>query len=94
MDDALAHAGDRSFWVNHQELLDFWGKAQKLAQAQGWEGDIRGGFGDSDGGPWFAPLPINEPGSTAFVIAWKQDNDGDTFVASPVPMPWLTWDPA
>jgi hypothetical protein len=69
MDDALAHVGDRSFWVNHQELLDFWGKAQKLAQAQGWEGDIRGGFGDSDGGPWFAPLPINEPGSTAFVIA-------------------------
>jgi hypothetical protein len=75
-------------WLKH-ELLEFWNKAQKLAWAQGWEGDIRGGFGDSDGGPWFVPLPISEFDGAAFVIAWKQDNNGDTFVASPMPLPWL-----
>ena len=89
LNDASAHSDDRSFWLNHKELLDFWNAAQKFARAQGWEGNIRSGFGDSDGGPWFAPLPINDSGSTAFVISWKQENDGTTFVASSMPLPWL-----
>jgi hypothetical protein len=76
-------------WLKQHEILEFWNKAQKLAQAQGWEGDIRGAMGDSDGGPRFAPLPLNSPGDYAFVIAWKQDNNGDTFVASSIPLPWL-----
>jgi hypothetical protein len=25
----------------------------------------------------------------AYGFVWKQDNNGTTFVASPVPMPWL-----
>jgi hypothetical protein len=54
----------------------------------GWEGDIRGGFGDSDGGPWFAPLPISN-GDIAYAVAWKQDNNGETFVASSISLPWL-----
>jgi hypothetical protein len=89
LDDALERADDRSFWLEHQELLDFWNTAQKLARAHGWEGDIRGGFGDEDGGPWFAPLPIDNSGETVFIIAWKQDNNGTTFVASSIPLPWL-----
>src|SRR5262249_1721376 len=89
LNDALVHSDDRSFWLDHKKLLDFWNAAQKLARTQGWEGDIRGSFGDSDGGPWFAPLPIDDPGSTAFMLCWKQDNNGTTFVASPIPLPWL-----
>ena len=85
-----ARSCDSGSWLDHAELLDFWNSAQKLARARGWEGDIRGGFGDLDGGPWFAPLPINDSGNTAFVLSWKQDNDGTTFVASSIPLPWLS----
>jgi hypothetical protein len=89
LNDASNRADDRGFEIKHRELFDFWAAAQKRARALGWEGDIRGCFGELDGGPWFAPLPVNNPGETAFMIAWKQDNNGDTFVASSIPLPWL-----
>jgi hypothetical protein len=28
-------------------------------------------------------------GAGPLMIAWKQDNNGDTFVYSPWPLPWL-----
>ena len=57
-------------------------RAQHLAKRLGWEGDIREG-------PYFAPLPENDTHPSAFLLAWKQDNNGATFVASPFNLPWL-----
>ncbi|MBZ4402420.1 hypothetical protein [Myxococcus sp. AS-1-15] len=45
-----------------------------------WEGDFMQGPGK------FA-IPME--GSFAFGYAWKQANDGTTFVASPVQLPWM-----
>jgi hypothetical protein len=52
-----------------------------LARKAGWEGDMREG-------PFVAGLP-SEPGTFEYLIAWKQDNNGQTFVVSPVRLPWL-----
>ena len=50
-----------------------------------WEGDI-----SIMGGPYWIPLP---PGrDDKFLIAWKQSNDGTSFVASPFALPWLGTD--
>jgi hypothetical protein len=68
-------------------LLETWLQARDLARRCGWEGDIRGGY-DFGNGPWFAPLPIDR-GGYKFMIAWKQDTNGSTFVASPIELPWL-----
>jgi hypothetical protein len=59
--------------------------AKKLARKRGWEGDIREG-------PYWVPLPIDEPGVYDFMIAWKQDNNGTCFVVLPFPLPWLAKD--
>lgn len=54
-----------------------------LAGKVGWEGDVREG-------PFIAGLPTDEPGEDGKVmIAWKQDNNGDTFVVSPLRLNWL-----
>jgi hypothetical protein len=61
----------------------FRAKAYELAKKAGWEGDIREG-------PYVAGLPTHETADDGhFMIAWKQDNNGDTFVASPYRLPWL-----
>lgn len=58
-------------------------KAFALAKKVGWEGDIREG-------PFIAGLPTDETGDDGkIMIAWKQDNNGDTFVASPLKLEWL-----
>ena len=45
----------------------------------GWDGDIREG-----------PFVIGVPNDKCEVIvAWKQDNNGTTFIASPHRLPWL-----
>jgi hypothetical protein len=42
------------------------------------------------GGPWFCPLPPqHDDFECEFLLAWKQDNNGQTFIASPYPLPWL-----
>lgn len=49
----------------------------------GWEGDIREG-------PYVIGLPPPEGDYDVFyAVAWKQDNNGDTFVASPFLMTWM-----
>jgi hypothetical protein len=53
-----------------------------LAKECGWEGDIREG-------PFVAALPSPGGIDALYVLAWKQDNNGDTMIASPVPLPWL-----
>jgi hypothetical protein len=57
-------------------------EARRLAKAKGWEGDFRHGHE-----PHVFWLPGELEFSYAFV--WKQDNNGGTFVISPVPLPWL-----
>lgn len=60
-------------------------RAFALAKEIGWEGDIRQGCG-----PFIAGLPADEPGADSqIMIAWKQHNNGETFVVSPQPLPAL-----
>jgi hypothetical protein len=66
------------------EYLEFRQIAMELAYDIGWDGNIRKG----EGGPYVIALP-NEDCNVQLVIAWKSDNNGDTFVASPRPLPWL-----
>jgi hypothetical protein len=57
--------------------------AFELASTIGWEGDVRGE-------PYVAGLPGAESGDDHnIMIAWKQDNNGDTFVVSPFELPYL-----
>ena len=65
-----------------------WTSARAGARELHWEGDIRPGEG-----PFVTMLPSAEPGvTTPFIIAWKQDNNGMTFIASPFRLPWLEID--
>ena len=62
-----------------------WTSARAAARKLQWKGDIRPG-----GGPYITILPAAEPGGLPlFVIAWKQQDNGTTFVASPVRLSWL-----
>jgi len=55
-------------------------RAKHLARDHGWEGDFRDG-------PFVMPVLFDDEVSYAFV--WKQDNNGSSFVLSPVPLPYL-----
>ena len=57
-----------------------WRVARQLGRRIGWEGDFRG--------PISCPLPNGDCGGE-YLIAWKQDNNGATFVASPFALLWL-----
>ncbi len=49
----------------------------------GWEGDFAEG-------PYFSPIPAEGGNSGCeLLLAWKQRNNGTTFIASPYPLPWL-----
>lgn len=61
------------------------GAAQVLAKRVGWEGDMRQG-------PFVSGLPTPDSPNSEFLIGWKQDNNGTTFVASPYELPWLSKD--
>ncbi|MET4789568.1 hypothetical protein ABIF64_001746 [Bradyrhizobium japonicum] len=72
---------DSSNAVNEYNALKV--QAMELAKKVGWEGDVRQG-------PFIAGLPTHETADDGhFLIAWKQDNNGDTFVVSPYRLPWL-----
>jgi hypothetical protein len=58
-------------------------KAKAHADQCGWEGDMVEG-------PFVFGVPPRHGYNTFDVgFAWKQDNNGTTYVVSPVPMPWL-----
>lgn len=63
-------------------FLNNWEEAKGLATQAGWEGDVR--FGN---GPCVFDIPFSDGIETCFIF--KQDNNGCTFVVSPVEMPWL-----
>lgn len=60
---------------------DFRDEGFQMARKIGWEGDIRQG-------PFIAGLPTYD-GDGLIMIAWKQDNNGETFILSPIQLPWL-----
>lgn len=74
------HAED----VDHidEVYIPFFDQAKELARSIGWEGDIRQG-------PFISALPTEDNYHPFTVIAWKQDNNGATFVASQYELPWL-----
>jgi hypothetical protein len=75
---------ERSPFLTKKEFEDLYLKAQKIAKAfYGWDGDVRTG-------PFISGIPAF-PGdcSPQILIGWKQDNNGITFVASPVRLTWL-----
>ena len=64
--------------LNH--FLTSWQSAKAAASAAGWEGDFREE-------PVVMWLPNESEFKHGFVL--KQDNNGETFVVSPVELPWL-----
>jgi hypothetical protein len=62
------------------EFQRAWKTAQDLATNAGWEGDFRND-------PVVFWIPVEGSFDYGFVI--KQDNNGTTYVVSPVRMPWL-----
>jgi hypothetical protein len=66
------------------KFRNFLDKAKAIAP--GWEGDIREG-------PFVLPVPPRDPAEgLQFMVAWKQENNGTTFLASPFRLPWLEED--
>lgn len=63
-----------------QHFLANWESAKAEASAAGWEGDLR-----------HEPVVFWIPDDTEFSYGFilKQDNNGTTYVVSPVPLPWL-----
>jgi hypothetical protein len=58
-------------------------KAERMALEAEWEGDMSFGV-------FVSALPPDDCGGECPVlIAWKQSNNGTTFVYSPRPLPWL-----
>lgn len=84
---------DEATFRKHLELTDEEGDLDRFKEAAfgaarselRWEGDIREG-------PFFAGLPTTAEYWSSFMMAWKQDNNGSTFVASPKDLPWLRAD--
>lgn len=67
--------------VNH--LMPFLDKAYAAAKERGWDGDFREG-------PYVSGIPPRRGTfDPTFVLGWKQDRNGTTFVVSPYEMPWL-----
>lgn len=64
-------------------VSEFKAAAEIVAKKLGWEGDCREG-------PYYSGLPCE--GGFNFILAWKQDNNGSTFVFSEVPLSFLQRD--
>ncbi len=81
--DHLVSVDDYILYLARYEvnrLLDFissWDFAKNLAIDAGWEGDIREG-------PFVFFLPFPDSSEMSFAFIFKQDNNGDTMVVSPV----------
>ena len=63
-----------------QSFLRSWESAKDAASVKGWDGDFR-----------HEPVVMWIPNDTEFNygFAFKQDNNGTTYIISPVEMPWL-----
>jgi hypothetical protein len=78
---------ERVDWCHFEvaELKGALAHAQRLARRMWWDGKLRQG----DGGPYFCPLPENSFAPRLFLLAWKMDNNGTTYIAAPHRLAWL-----
>lgn len=88
---ALSPIDDFWGWLTLDRIdPDFVNSASRLFEdakrfatyALGWEGDI-------SAGPYFSALPDPECCGSLFMVAFKQSNNGETFVVSPFPLSYL-----
>lgn len=77
-DEELVNIGG----ISRNEWEPLWRKAQQLAKKVQFEGDV-------SFGPYLSVLPDPDSNGSALLIAWKQSNNGSTFIASPYPLTWL-----
>ena len=69
--------------INAEDFFPKFTLAKFGARKLGWEEDI-------SWGPFISALPVDDAGGPCpIIIAWKQSNNGTTFVASPFELPWL-----
>lgn len=94
-EDTLEKAySEQAEWKNEKRepfdgIPDYVGLLQRLATKShlgfakycGWEGD-------TTGGEYIAGFPADHSGPS-ILFALKQSNNGTTFVASPIELPWL-----
>jgi hypothetical protein len=78
--NAEREGGAEALHIGPDEFASAWESAQEAASAAGWEGDFR-----QD--PVVFWVPDDTEFSFGFVI--KQDNNGTTYVVSPVELPHL-----
>lgn len=64
------------------EYVQMTNRAYELAKHVFWDGDMRDG-------PYVSGLPDPDECCWRFIVAWKQDNNGTTFIASPRRLEWL-----
>ena len=79
-----ASGGGAYFHHLVEEWPPLWERAKRLARSLGWEGDVREG-------PFVTVLPPADGACSPspVAIAWKQGNNGATFIATPYRLPWL-----
>lgn len=68
--------------IDRDEYLPFLFAVKELAHDLGWEGDMREG-------PFVSVLPDPQTGGALLLTAFKQDNNGITFVGSQVELDYL-----
>jgi hypothetical protein len=71
------------WWHDPRAVLRRWAAAKDIAADIGFDGKLRSGEG-----PCVIPLPSGDY-DCGYLIAWKQDNNGSCFIASPYPLPWI-----
>lgn len=72
---------DEATSLDIQEFLANWDSAKVAAKDAGWEGDFREP-------PMVFWLPCET--ECRYGFAFKQENNGSTFVVSPLALPWLS----
>lgn len=77
----LATSAADTYW-EASDWYAAWTLAQRGARQLGWEGDCRQG-------PFVCPCPEGDDAGWRFIIGWKQDNNGTSYIASPVELPHL-----
>lgn len=68
--------------IDRDDFTPFIYSAKEIAHEMGWEGDMREG-------PYVSVLPDGEGGRSLFLVGFKQDNNGTTFIGSEVELPHL-----
>ena len=79
-DIECAHAGGGQPSPDAKAFLSSWKSAEHAASVEGWQGAL---------GQEPATLFLPVKGTFNFGFVMKQDNNGKTFVVSPVPLPHL-----